>query len=587
MGCPLCDDTRWRVVERDGVRRAVRCECWRAVSAEHRLTDARIPRRYQHCTLENFVEYPNERLQRALARARRFAEVFPVADKGLFLIGPPGVGKSHLAVAVLRQVITTRGARGLFYDVRELLKVIRSTYDPVVRTTEFEVLRPVMDAELLVLDDLGAEKTSEWVEETLNLIVTTRYNERRLTIFTSNYEEKEDRTDPDSLLARVGFRMHSRLYEMCEFLEYRRRRLPAPPAQRRSRGSGDDVEGPGTAGCAAATVPGPGAGRAPAAGPQGGCCLARRPGGHGAVAGTGVAHGSDLTALSGRSAPGAAYGLPPPATPLGLYLHIPFCAALCNYCHFTRALLDPALKRRYVVGLTREIRRAAVGWAADTIYFGGGTPSLLDPGEVAGLLSACREAFAVAPGAEITLEVNPETVSRERLAAFREAGVNRLSIGVQSFRNEDLRRLDRLHDADRARSVVLDARAAGFENISLDLMIGLPCQHPSDVDLSIDGVIDLAPEHASAYLLELSAGAPLKAVTAREGWPLPSDDDVADMYLHAMARLEAAGLRQYRDLERGPPGPRVAPQPQVLERWGLDWVRVRCPLDSRACAMEQ
>jgi len=220
MPCTLCDDTGWKRVEEGGVRRAVRCDCWRGALAARLLADARIPRRYQHCDLANFVAYPNERLQTALSRARRFAEAFPVADKGLFFIGPPGIGKSHLAVAVLKQVIREKGARGLFYDVRELLKIIRSTYDPVHRTTEFEVLQPVMTADLLVLDDLGAEKPSEWVDETLNLIVNTRYNERRATIFTSNYEEKEDRTDPDSLLVRVGARMHSRLYEMCEFLEF-------------------------------------------------------------------------------------------------------------------------------------------------------------------------------------------------------------------------------------------------------------------------------------------------------------------------------------------------------------------------------
>jgi DNA replication protein DnaC len=122
-------------------------------------------------------------------------------------------------VAALKQIIRRTGAHGLFYDTRELLRVIRQTYDPQVRASESDVLRPVTRADVLVLDDLGAEKTSEWVEETLNLIVNIRYSERLVTFFTSNYEDKPDPTDPDSLLCRIGFRMRSRLHEMCEFLD--------------------------------------------------------------------------------------------------------------------------------------------------------------------------------------------------------------------------------------------------------------------------------------------------------------------------------------------------------------------------------
>jgi oxygen-independent coproporphyrinogen-3 oxidase len=234
---------------------------------------------------------------------------------------------------------------------------------------------------------------------------------------------------------------------------------------------------------------------------------------------------------------------------LGLYIHVPFCSAICNYCNFNRGLFDPGLKTRYVEALLLEIQRAVGPTdqtpAADTIYFGGGTPSLLEPGELARIITACRANFDVAPDAEITMEANPESVDQERLAEFRAAGANRLSLGVQSFREPELRRLSRLHTAGRARAAVAEARSAGFDNISLDLMMWLPEQQVAEWLESVDAAIDLAPEHLSLYMLEVYPNAPLKEEMARAQWSQAPDDDAAAMYLTAMERLDRAGYEQY------------------------------------------
>ena len=233
---------------------------------------------------------------------------------------------------------------------------------------------------------------------------------------------------------------------------------------------------------------------------------------------------------------------------LGLYVHVPFCAAICNYCNFNRGLFDAALKDRYVSALRQEIEQAADASGAapaDTIFFGGGTPSLLDPAEIEAIVAALRRSFAVTPDAEITLEANPETVTAERFAGFRQAGINRVSFGVQSFRDDELRRLSRLHTAARAEEAVGMARAAGLDNISLDLMMWLPQQSIADWLVSVDALIAVRPEHASLYLLEIYPNAPLKDAMARGRWSLAPDDDAADMYLQGLQRLDAAGYRQY------------------------------------------
>ena len=244
---------------------------------------------------------------------------------------------------------------------------------------------------------------------------------------------------------------------------------------------------------------------------------------------------------------------------LGLYVHVPFCSAICNYCNFNRGLFDADLKTRYVDALVSEIcqQKSEISASpADTIFFGGGTPSLLEPDEIARIIDACRAVFALAEDAEITMEANPESVTEARLAAYRRVGVNRLSVGVQSFREDELRRLSRLHSADRARAACAEARAAGFDNLSLDLMMWLPEQRLSEWLESIDAAIALEPEHLSLYMLEVYPNAPLKDDMARAQWSQAPDDDVAAMYLGAMERLDQAGYGHYEISNVAKPGRR-------------------------------
>ena len=220
-------------------------------------------------------------------------------------------------------------------------------------------------------------------------------------------------------------------------------------------------------------------------------------------------------------------------------------------------------------------RGSAEGAEADTIFFGGGTPSLLEPAELARIIQACRDSFDVAADAEITIEANPESSTSERLEGFRSAGANRLSFGVQSFRDEELRRLGRLHSSAVARGAVRAAREAGFDNLSLDLMMWLPGQSTSEWLTSVDALIDLQPDHASLYLLEIYPNAPLRDEMARAGWSVAPDEDAAAMYLEGLARLDRAGFEQYEISNVARPA--VRRSRHNLKYWQQgDWLAFGC-----------
>ncbi len=226
--CPQCQGTGWVLKEIKGRVTAQRCSCYEEQKVQLLLEQAKIPRRYENCTFKNF-EIHNESHRHALKISKQFVKNYPIQDVGLLYIGPCGVGKTHLAVAVLQELIRKKRVPCYFYDFRELIRDIQSTYTPDSHLTETEVLAPIFQREVLVLDELGAKRTSAWVEETIFFIINNRYNNKKLTIFTSNYldrdEEEEDRRDSyykkgeDSLVDRIGIRLRSRLYEMCKLVE--------------------------------------------------------------------------------------------------------------------------------------------------------------------------------------------------------------------------------------------------------------------------------------------------------------------------------------------------------------------------------
>jgi DNA replication protein DnaC len=234
--CPKCEGTGWKSVTTGSDRRVTRCECQLKERAHALLAAARIPRRYEHCELSNFeFQGPHIALAPARMAACKFVEDYPLDNTGLLLIGSIGVGKTHLAVGILKELVLSKGVPCLFYDYRELLKQIQNSYNASVQATELDVLRPVFETEVLVLDELGAVKPTEWVWDTVSLILNTRYNDNRTTIITTNYpdgpsqtlrghvssrsrEAAERAAREETLADRIGERMRSRLHEMCRIV---------------------------------------------------------------------------------------------------------------------------------------------------------------------------------------------------------------------------------------------------------------------------------------------------------------------------------------------------------------------------------
>ena len=215
--CPDCGGTGWRMRKHEGTNRAERCECWLQATAGKLKAKAAIPRRYAKCSFANFTSYPNEGLERALRRSQEFASTFPAPQKGLLLGGPSGIGKTHLAVAILDEC-AEKGIGGLYCDAQALLNDIRASYDTEARTGAKEIIRRATTTDLLVLDDLGAEQLTDWGKDTIHRIVNSRYCEDRATICTTSLPTNPH--DRDSLLFEIGGRALSILHQMCHIIEF-------------------------------------------------------------------------------------------------------------------------------------------------------------------------------------------------------------------------------------------------------------------------------------------------------------------------------------------------------------------------------
>ena len=243
--------------------------------------------------------------------------------------------------------------------------------------------------------------------------------------------------------------------------------------------------------------------------------------------------------------------------PIGLYLHFPFCRQKCRYCDFHSAAGREDWMQPYAAALCAEVRRvcpALKGVTIDTVYMGGGTPTLFAHGAIGQVLSACRESFSVAPDAEVSIEANPATVDAQSLAGLREAGVNRLSIGAQSFSDALLKILGRIHESRDIRSAVMSAVKAGFTDISIDLIYGIPGQGIEDWEDTLREALTLPIAHLSAYALKIEKGTPFYMLRQAGELVLPGEDTELAMQDTAIDMLSAAGFARYEVSNYARPG---------------------------------